>query len=733
MNTIMTGIENSSQASQYKAQLAKNKAVAEILLEIKNSETILEASTASYRVSKRLDRIGHKFGFYTLRDIVGMAENSQGIKNVFIEKYEAHVAAQKVKITSMLKPFQTEKVNYKDLQHSGSMALVGKMGEGKNAICMEPWFEIAKLNGQMPVFVAPLRSLLAKFIGSYEHYKTLEDPMSPRAGLRTTAHSFVLDINDDIRNKTECLFIDEFVKTTEVIASKIWGKDDLESRINAWSEIISVVKKCDKVVLSDAHLGQAHIDIIERLSGKKFPAYEPLESTYSNIEIKYGYSPEFLIEESLRILSKNSNICVTTTKKAKVAHFFDGSIDGGRALESLYKSKNVRAIFLHSAEKNNVGGKVYEASIDPSALEDFDVVICSPAIGPGWSCVLPQFTEVMIECAGTISPASVMQCIKRFRAVKNVNIAFNLNGKGCSARRNLPETASNVAFYEASEEFIDDAVDHEAALKRSMKILNSSVGNAVCEMKAMDNWSRNNYESFVVRGLEILGFNVKYDSDKVYSDIAEDKKISAKEILAIKKAFYANDQLLDAKGIQAAIRDKERNGADQQAQFLIEKSMDAQSMGISKFKEVDIEFALELGGISALKRCDLMLGNGKITLSNTVKTGLFREISQFGGNSDVVGSVEVEAFVESLRTEKMRWNGKPISKFTLLTKTLFEVRGAAKPLSAAKGILALLGIKLKSSPCRTAGKYVIDKSLHGRAISYLNNIESTHVSRADAA
>jgi len=677
---------------------------------IEGAVTVEDALSASASVCRSLDKLGHKIGFDTLQNILKTSGKEGQIRDIFEKKYAEHQARQAAKICSMIKPLNTHKVDYRTLELKGSMALVGKMGEGKNVLCMEPWFEAEKKKGTRPIFIAPLRSLLAKFIGTAEHYESVEDPFSLRRALRTTAHSFANESYEGVRSQCKTLFIDEVIKVTEVINSNIWRKADMQARIDGWKEIISAAKKAERVVLSDAHLGQAYIEIIERLTGKSFPAFEPLTSTYSNVNVAYGYSQSSLIDKVLKI----------TKSKVKVAYFFDGRIEDGKAIESLLNERGVKAIYLYSAERSNTEGKVYEASVNPDSLDDFDVVICSPSIGPGWSCKLPDFREVMIECLGTISPASIIQCIKRFRAVENVRIAFSLDSSRSNSRRNLPETASNVAFYQASEEFIDEAADHDAAYERSRKFLADPVGRAVCEMTALENWSRNRYEVFVVRALESLGFNVSFEPAAVSQEIVTLKKKHVQEILNEKRSFFEGDDILDSKALQVALNARGNKGADQRAEWLIEKSLAAQAMGVeSSFNAREVEFLIDQHGIEILKRCDLLAGNGKVNNMNAVKSTLFADVLKFATSSSVVYAADVESFIERLKSEKLRWNGKEISKFTLLTRTIFEVKGAGKPSAAAKGILSLLGFRLRSSKCRTAGKYLIDSSLHDFAMSYV--------------
>ncbi|MFI8581047.1 hypothetical protein [Ectopseudomonas khazarica] len=721
MNDSFLEIENSAQTSAAFQKLSKNTDIASIISVIEGAGSLDDAKSVAILCAKRLDRVGYKYGYDTLRDIILSANNTSGIKKIFIDAFEGLVSAQTAKLSSMLKPAATHKINYSGLALKDSLALVGKMGEGKNVLCMEPWFEKAMKDGQKPAFVAPLRSLISKFTASPEHYEAPEDYLMPRQGLRTTAHSFVSDKFTGFRESSEVIFFDEFVRMSEVIHSSIWGDGGMDSKISGWKEVVSAAKRASHVVLSDAHLGQAYIDIFEGLTGKSFPAYEPLVSTYSDTNIEYGYSHESLIEKTLRAVSHGE----------KTGFFFDGRIDEGKAIEASLKASGIKAIFLHSADKVNVDSKVYEASIDSNTLDEFDVVICSPAIGPGWSCVLPRFTEVMIDCCGTISPASTLQCIKRFRAVKNVSIAFSLNSSRSSARRNLPETASNVAFYKASEEFIDEAVDHDTAFKRSLKILNDKYGNAICEMIALENWSRNNYESCVVRGLEILGFNVRFGREVATSETKVQKKLCADAIKSEKRAFFRNDKMLDERELQSAISSKLKSGADQNAEWLIEKSMAAQTMGVSKLSEEDVEFVIDQKGIEILKRIDLIAGNGKVNLSNDVKICLFKDVLGFAANKSVISADGIDDFIKTLKANKLRWNGKYISKFTLISRTLFEIKGAgSKNMIAVKGMLALLGIKLRSPKNREAGKYLLDSSVHDRAVSYLKNIQKAEEARS---
>ncbi|WP_454871244.1 hypothetical protein [Pseudomonas putida] len=317
--------------------------VATIQALIEQVSTVEEASALARRVFALFDRSGHKIGFDTLQDIVDKSKNSDIIKGIFKVKLKECTGQQEARICAMVKPLGAIKVDYSTLALDTSLALVGKMGEGKNALCMEPWFERSQQSGQHPIFVAPLRSLIAKFVGEQEHYESIEDPYFPRTGLRTTAHSFVNRANADSRLKARVLMLDEVIKITEIINSKIWGAGSMTARLDGWKEIISAVKRADRVVLSDAHLGQAYLEIFERLTGKSFPAYEPMTSSYAGIDVGYGFTQATLVSKSMEIVSKGG----------KVAYFFDGKIDDGKAIEALLVGQGVRAIFLHSTDKSD--------------------------------------------------------------------------------------------------------------------------------------------------------------------------------------------------------------------------------------------------------------------------------------------------------------------------------------------------------------------------------------------
>lgn len=401
-------------------------------------------------------------------------------------------------------------------------------------------------------------------------------------------------------------------------------------------------------------------------------------------------------------------------------YFFDGKIEDGKALEETFKKAGLKAIYIYSAERNLVEGEVFEVSKKPDSLEEYDVVICSPYIGPGWACVISNFKSVMIHCCGTVSPASVIQSIKRFRAVENVHVAYDLR----FAKRNLPVDVLSVAFMMAANEIQNEAFNLSKTISVAENFVKDPVGKAICKMIALENFSRNNYEFFIHKATQALGFDVEIDSPNSRVAGREARKLKKEKdaIAEDKLNFFRNDQFLDKRKLGELRSIKKNKGVDLNNAWLIEKSDAALLMNKrGLFTETELDFILNKNGVELIRKCQVlnMDGNIKNTHANYVKSELFNDLLSFV-EAKVFTTESIAAFFEQMKSNKLKWNGMLVSKFTLLTRTIYEFKGVSGGgYIAAKNILKLLGFEMFSSSCKTAGKYEIDCSLFEMANRYI--------------
>ena len=612
----------------------------------------------------------------------------------------------------MIKPNEVVVVDYKKLNLNGSLALVAQMGAGKNVDCIEPWFADAMHNEKMPIYMAPLKSLLDKSLGTNEHYQSLIDNDNPRKGLRTTVNSFVLGQFAEFRKYNKVLFIDEVVRLIEQLNGNAFLSGSMEDKLFGWKMIFSAIKNAENVVLADAHLGQSYLDIIEELTGKVFPAYTTASTDYSKIKAAIGYKTAELI--SIVKSYKEQGI--------KSSYFYDGKIEDGKALEATFIKSGLKAIYLYSAERNIAGSEVLEASKHPELLAGYDVVICSPHIGPGWACVVSEFKAVMIHCCGTISPASVIQGIKRFRAVDNVHIAYDLR----FARRNHPEDELSVSFMMAANEVQIEAINVTDTWRAAKDYIKDATGRTICKMIALENYSRNHFEFFIHKAVQTLGFELEVVDGNTQIAGNESKKLrTEKDLIAEEKAnFFRDENVLDDKKLASLKTVKKNVGTNIADSWMIERSEAVLLMNKKGLlTEVEIDFLLNKNGAALIKKCEILAGNGKKTLANLVIAELFKDLLDFVNNR-VYTTATINAFIQKLKSNKLKWNGMLISKFTLLTKTIFEVKGVSGGgYVAAKNILkTLLGFEMSSSPCKTVGKYVVDSSIFDMANSYIKKV-----------
>lgn len=688
--------------------LVFEKNVLLIQQKIESVKSIHEAGKASRQIFSDLDRLAHKKDVDTLLCIIENSKQVYEITSLLSKKYKKHDLTTTAKVSRMIKPNEVEVVDYKGLALNSSLALVAQMGAGKNVECIEPWFAEAMLNDKMPVYLAPLKSLLDKYVGTAEHYQSLIDTDSPKKGLRTTANSFVMEQYAELRKHNKILFIDEVVRLIEQVNGGAFLSGSMHDKVFGWEVIFDAIKSAETVVLADAQLGQVYLDIIKSLTGKEFPALTTPSSDYSSIKVSIG----------AKVAELAAIVKLRKADGVKSAYFFDGKIEDGKALEAAFIKAGLNAVYLYSSEGNVTANGVIEISRKPESLDRYDVVICSPYIGPGWACNLQDFKNVLVHCCGTVSPASVIQSIKRFRAVETVNIAYDLR----FAKRNLPEKVLSVAFNLAANEIQNEAFDVSKTLTAAYDFVKNPNGKAICKMIALENYSRNNYEFFIHKAVQALGFDLEVLSHDVKIARSESKLIKKeKEIISEEKLnFFLNDQFLDEKKLIELRAVKRNKGVVLADDWLIEKSEAALLMNTKGgFTEAELDFILNKNGVELIKKCEILAGESKKTHANFVKAELFREVVKFA-KSGVYNTESITGFFENLKSSKLKWNGVSISKFTLLTRTIFEMKGVAGGgYVAAKNILKFLGFVMSSSESKSAGIYQIDSSLFDMANRYV--------------
>ncbi|AWM92490.1 hypothetical protein DJ564_17520 [Pseudomonas sp. 31-12] len=681
--------------------------IATIKTLIESCDSTEQATEISFRVNRALNGLAHKFSSDTLRCIISAANISDSIKEILLVSYDQFRARFVAQVKAMIRPAKVFSNDYSDIGLNWSFALVAGMGFGKS-FTMDKLYKEAELAGMYPVQTVPNVAILDKHLGKVDHYRSIvESNGKPRTALRTTHNSALRPQFKETMEKCEIFQIDEMVRLSEQINGSAFYEGTMADKKKGWSFLFNQIRNAKAVHIADAFMPQYIIDIIKTESGKNISCYDPGVNNYSQIEVTLGRTDNEMLD-----LIEN----LFKTHGVKTGYMFDGSIEKGRGLELEFQKRGLRAKYVHADDRNRNESGVLDISRNPDeALKNLDVVICSPFIGPGWGTCLPEFTNVVIDSKGTVSPSTILQNIKRFRCVITVSIAF-----ARKYNRSLPIDINSIAFKMASKEIIDRAFEHDEIYAKAQEFISDSLGHSICNIISKENWSRNNYEPFVVDALKVLGFNVIF----AYTDHVSDRnsgllrKKSNSEVLDKKEAVFMNSTYLSDFELNEIDQKIKTTGVSTGQAWMLEKSIASYVMGINgAFSEENAKFVVRKNGIELISRINCLMNTDCQTYQDEAVGSLLRDVLGFA-NSGVFTKVSCSNFVENLKSEKMKWDGKQISKFTLLTKTLFDVSVSSKnDYITVKNLLGLLGFTLSVSK-DDEDQYTINSKLYATACMY---------------
>lgn len=697
-------------------------------------ESIVDARDAEAnipKITREIEKLADFMGEDTLSDIIKSSSKSADIADHVCGAIRSSRTAFEARVSNMIFPAQALEIDNKTFEPSGFIVNASEMGTSKSESNMKI-FDKAIAENRKPMLFMPNIALTNQFAMRDEHYKNLCDDAGKQIiknGAITTMNSARLFTHAHLIKDDEVKIFDEAIKLFEHMNGNAFFNGSIEDKKSGFEFVFNQMKAED-VIVSDAHFGQAYIDILNSVVDRDIKAVAMPRGRYSNIKTFAG---NLKIED---LIQKAKN---AFTAKEVFVFYSDRDLEKSTAiykeLAEFGNKKGMKSIMLDAASIANdeAAGK---ASVNPDdELVDYNMIFITPAIGPGFSARLPETKKVFMDCCGTISPISLIQTSYRFRCVEEIHLAFSIK-KGPAP---LPETRTDVCYRAIESSVFEDAstgfTDMISAItEKHAKLMKNPALCAAFDFKALENWSRNRYKRFTITAMRLLGFDMQLDFTDIDRVAVQKGKLKSKinaEKDATKSVFLSNDFISDKAAEEYSKKEKAASlSLDEQR--LLEKHKAGKAMGITEaFTESDYEF-VEKGGLNVI--ANLAFANNQkpsnLTLDTFCKVQITNDIHNYiiseSSKKDGFHNESLVQFIQKMRTEKLQYNGKQTTKLTLL-RNLFMLHIDTKDAKKAVGVMVrLLGFKLKTT-CSSKVKVgderrnavVLNSTLHDQAIAYM--------------
>ncbi|WP_415755996.1 hypothetical protein [Pseudomonas sp. LT1P18] len=686
-----------------------------------------DAEQASWRVNRMLNAGLDFFGDETLRCILQEGINSPKILAVFQKSYAKFVSDYEAKVNRIIKPSTPEIVDLKTFRPTGASVLSFEMGSGKSVL-MNNEFDSARNDGRFPMMLVPNIALTGPHASRDEHYKNTVDTDGReiiKKGAISTLNSAKISGHSRINSEGNLLIIDEAVRGFEHINGDAFFDGTVADKRSGFKYIFDRIKSCEDVTISDAHFGQEYIDILEGITGKKFTAYKDEGGRYNNIKFNFGtLKSEDLIHKAKNDFRNNESITFFSDRKQEIAKSMYCE------LADFTQAKGGKSILLNAHEMNVDESIASQAASDPSnVLKDYNLIFCTPAVGPGFSAVLPEVKKIYIDCCGTISPLSLIQTCLRFRNVEEIYISFSLNNRKAA----LPETRSDVCYSLIERENEVNLSEGDTILSHNTTLHNKMMADpilcAAFDFLAIENWTRNSYKNFVITAMKQLGFALKFISTDEDNVAMQSSKLAARKTAEaeFKRKLYQSVEMISAKEVKFLENKTKAGLVDLNTQYLIEKASNALIMGVNDtFSDIDYDFVCRKG-VVLINR--IRLANGKPGFERTTAERMQAQVLRDIQNFLTIGEFTQESFscfVSHMKVTKGIYEGKNISQIKLLKNYFMLIVDAKDNYKAVNSMIGLLGFKLRSDKNKKTGRgadrknaYVLDTSFRDQADAYI--------------
>lgn len=504
-----------------------------------------------------------RMSFETLEKII--KDKLSTTSNQFIIELKIHLekikaeAIKSVSISPNNKKVKFVNVDYKDdLTHLVTMPgihlFVGDRGTGKSELLMK-MFKETYVNKRYPIYMSASRALTEQLIGNdIRHYKHAYSEPLARAALGVILKLLLDDNYDELRAKSETLFIDEIEDVIDLSTSSIVGNGKLSDRkllLQRWEEQIL---KSKSVIAADAFTSEYTVDWLYKLAkkcGKNIYVY-PQESSFKKSKVKVmSYATNLAISRCSAI-SGDKFGCYSDGQHNKDKSIFDAevlSINGIKKENPKDKQEyiadhiQIDAGFSHSRSEQSLS--------DISKLaDDKQIVFYNPALKNGVSILNPDYKLVSLLAHGTSAPNDLIQADNRFRFRDEIWLSFK------KPERNLCTNPISILVNLVNKEFSDDLTQ-----EMLHDMLNDVYLKRIASRIAFKNKMRQHYELTVLTIYKHLGHDIEFinntDADKegkqrLLESTEEEEKIRDKEIMDAEKIVYIEANIIREMGAHAS-------------------------------------------------------------------------------------------------------------------------------------------------------------------------------------
>jgi len=385
------------------------------------------------------------------------------------------------------------------IRNPGNYAFTGGLGAGKTSKGMMVLFERLCEMGQYPILCGATQILMASLVSGDRHYKTARHLLNERTSKNIPVAGVVnsvlgTDWFEEVIEQGTALLIEEPEDTfSHVVGSAVGQSGSLNERAELNDALDNVMESRKWNILADAMLINETVDRIAAVTGKKVIICRPKNTEKHKITVKYY---------------KAEAECVAVTNNAieagqNVVTFCDGSHNSNRSrFNELHKSiakDGVKSLVIDGDSMKREGAVEFIRGID-SELEKYQHAMISPVVNSGVDIRTDHYRKVAFLGYQTIAPNQLIQSLRRFRKVTEIDLSINPSNKKNPASSEI--VLVNELFKELKDfQMTDDTLREYKQSASVAKVIDRIV---------FENRMRQDYINTVLVMLEHLGFNIVY-------------------------------------------------------------------------------------------------------------------------------------------------------------------------------------------------------------------------------
>lgn len=399
-------------------------------------------------------------------------------KKTFGREVAARMAHSHTKSFTMSDKYNSR---YNEIKEFSQKVIIfnGSMASGKT-VAMRKLYEEARFLGLNPIFITSKRSIAANFYNEShpDHYKSKKH--DHRQGVIGVINSIVGDKYADDRKKCQVVFIDEFEDLMDHAAIGTLGQFAAD-RIEAVRVLSELMKSASKTVVADAMITDHSIDMLSEMAGGQAKIIKAGEK--QQVRMSLGTKNEILGLAKKRMLAGR-----------RVAIFMDyNAKEFSQVAEALADGVDKNVIKLNAEYFDKNGRKLSDLD---DILKNCDAAIISPVVNAGSSITDEAYNEVFILAGRTLTPTSMLQSARRFRAARTVYVAFR-NGQSANRITNPLSMMNSIV-----------GNDSEDPLGLAQKLYKTTYGKYIADHAASKNLQFRNYQQTFLIAAEQMGFIV---------------------------------------------------------------------------------------------------------------------------------------------------------------------------------------------------------------------------------